>query len=99
MEYGPVFAKYTKRTIPQSSSFAAGEKSAKGPDQEIGSLASIRSKSMSPLEMKATISEKFLKMILVAILMLGFTLFSNYETFQAGAFSIGAQAAEIVHGK
>jgi hypothetical protein len=54
---------------------------------------------MSPLEMKATISEKFLKMIFVAILMLGFTLFFNYETFQAGAFSIGAQAADIFHHK
>ena len=52
---------------------------------------------MSPLEMKAAISEKFLKMILVAVLILGFTLFANYETFRAGAFSIGAQAADIVH--
>ena len=54
---------------------------------------------MSPLEMKAAISEKFLKMVFVAILLLGFTLFANYETFQAGAFSIGAQAADILHHK
>ena len=51
------------------------------------------------MEMKAAISEKNLKMILLAVLMLGFTLFYQYETFRAGAFSIGAQAAEIVHGK